>query len=74
MPALVEALNRDQPDALLTAPSAAGLLAQEQLDGRLAIRPNRIVLAGEVLADDLRRRIAAAWGSSPSRRMPPPRR
>jgi phenylacetate-CoA ligase len=58
---LVDALNRDQPEAILTAPSVAGMLAGEQLEGRLAIRPGRIVLAGEVLADDLIGRIADAW-------------
>jgi phenylacetate-coenzyme A ligase PaaK-like adenylate-forming protein len=65
LPELVDALNRDQPDAILTAPSVAGILAEEQLDGRLAIRPRRIALAGEVLADDLSLRVGAAWGIEP---------
>jgi phenylacetate-coenzyme A ligase PaaK-like adenylate-forming protein len=65
MPELVGALNRDRPEALLTAPSLAGMLAMEQLDGRLAIRPRRIVLAGEVLADGVIRRIADAWAIEP---------
>ena len=65
LPKLVDALNRDRPDALFTAATVAGMLAEEQLEGRLEIRPHRIVLAGEVLADDVRRRIADAWGGEP---------
>ena len=41
------------------------MLAEEQLEGRLEIQPERIVLAGEVLADDVRRRIADAWTIEP---------
>src|SRR5262249_30173570 len=53
---LVAGLNRDRPDVIFTAPTLAGMLAEEQLDGRLAIMPGAIVLAGEVLADDTIRR------------------
>jgi phenylacetate-coenzyme A ligase PaaK-like adenylate-forming protein len=47
------------------APSIAGLLAEEQLEGRLSIAPRWIVSAGEVLAGDVARRTAEAWGIEP---------
>jgi phenylacetate-coenzyme A ligase PaaK-like adenylate-forming protein len=58
----VEALNEYQPEALLAYASVVGALADEQLDGRLAIAPDLIVTTSEVLTDETERRIAAAWG------------
>ena len=65
LPELVATLNRDRPEAIVTVPSIAGLLAEEQLEGRLSIEPRATMLAGEVLTEDIRRRIAAAWGIEP---------
>jgi phenylacetate-CoA ligase len=65
LPELVRTLNADQPTALFTIPSLAGVIATEQLDGRLAIKLRKVVVAGEVLADDVRERIEAAWGVAP---------
>jgi phenylacetate-coenzyme A ligase PaaK-like adenylate-forming protein len=65
LPELVAALDRDRPEAIVTVPSIAGLLAEEQLEGRLSIEPRGIMLAGEVLTEDIARRVAAAWGIEP---------
>jgi phenylacetate-coenzyme A ligase PaaK-like adenylate-forming protein len=65
LPKILEALARDRPEALFTIPSLAGVLAQQQLDGQLAIAPNRVVLAGEVLGEELIARIAQAWAVTP---------
>ena len=65
LPELVATVNRDRPEAIVTVPSIAGLLAEEQLEGRLSIELRAIMLAGEVLTEDIRRRIAAAWGIEP---------
>jgi len=62
---LVGALNRDRPDQLFTVTSFAGLLAEEQLAGRLSIEPRSVVVSGEAVAEDVRRRIADAWGVEP---------
>jgi phenylacetate-coenzyme A ligase PaaK-like adenylate-forming protein len=62
---LVATLNKDLPEAIVTVPSIAGLLAEEQLEGRLSIELRGIMLAGEVLTEDIRRRVAAAWGIEP---------
>jgi phenylacetate-CoA ligase len=62
---LVERLNRFRPDAVLTYPSVMGALADEQLEGRLAIEPRRVAVGSEVLTEDTERRIEAAWGIRP---------
>jgi phenylacetate-coenzyme A ligase PaaK-like adenylate-forming protein len=41
------------------------ILADEQLAGRLHIHPHMIIPGSEVLTDETRRRIEAAWGHSP---------
>jgi phenylacetate-coenzyme A ligase PaaK-like adenylate-forming protein len=64
-PALVAALNDDQPEVLMSQVSVVGMLATEQLEGRLAIRPRRVMVSGEVLSEDMRWRIAEAWGTDP---------
>ena len=65
LPELLQAMNRDQPDAIFTLPTVAGMLAEHQLGGRLAIRPRWIVVAGEVLSDEVVRRIDEAWAVEP---------
>jgi phenylacetate-coenzyme A ligase PaaK-like adenylate-forming protein len=62
--AMVEALNRHQPEFLYAYGSVLGLLAGEQLDGRLRISPATIASSGETHTDELRDAIRAAWGSS----------
>ena len=65
LPELVDALNGDRPRTIFTNPGVVSLLAEEQLQGRLAIAPRHVVLAGEVLTDDVRRRLSDAWGIRP---------
>jgi len=65
VPELVAAVNGDRPELIVTVPSIAGLLAEEQLEGRLSAEPRGIVLAGEVLTEDIARRVTEAWGIEP---------
>ena len=65
VPELVTALNAYQPDAVPTYASIAALLAEEQLAGRLRIRPAIVAAGAEVLTADMRQRIVAAWGLEP---------
>ena len=62
--AMVEALNRHQPEFLYAYGSVLGLLAAEQLEGRLRIRPAAIASSGETHTDELRDAVQAAWGTS----------
>lgn len=66
LPELVAALNAYQPEALVGYPSIAGLLADEQLAGRLRIAPRGGAFGAEPLTPNLRRRIRAAWGFEPT--------
>ena len=61
----VAALNEYRPEVLLAYASVMGALADEQLDGRLAIEPELAITTSEVLTDDIVRRIEAAWGQTP---------
>ena len=63
---IVGRLNAWQPETLVAYASMAGLLAGEQLAGRLRIAPTAIFTASEVLTAAARRRVAAAWGRDPS--------
>jgi phenylacetate-CoA ligase len=65
LPEIVQTLNGDQPEAIFSVAGVAGLLALEQLEGRLAIRPRRIVVSGEVLTDGTIERVREAWGIEP---------
>ena len=62
---MVGQLNRWQPHVLTGYPSMMRILADEQLAGRLHIQPHLILPGSEVLTDETRRRIEAAWGHSP---------
>jgi phenylacetate-coenzyme A ligase PaaK-like adenylate-forming protein len=65
LPELVAALNAYQPEVLLGYPSVAGLLADEQLAGRLHIPLKSAGFGAEPLTPNLRSRIRAAWGFEP---------
>ena len=62
--AMVDALNRHRPEFLYAYGSVLGLLAAEQLDGRLRISPAIIASSGETHTDELRDLIRAAWGTT----------
>ena len=62
--AMVEALNRHQPEFLYAYGSVLGLLAAEQLEGRLRISPAIIASSGETHTDELRDAIRSAWETS----------
>jgi phenylacetate-CoA ligase len=64
VPAMVAALNRHQPEFLYAYGSVLGLLAAEQLDGRLRIAPAIIASSGETHTDDLRDAVRAAFATS----------
>jgi phenylacetate-coenzyme A ligase PaaK-like adenylate-forming protein len=59
---IVARLNAWQPEVLIAYASMMGDLADEQLAGRLQIRPRAVFTSSEVLAEQTRRRIVQAWG------------
>lgn len=61
LPDLVRHVQAAQPEVLLGYTSVIAALADEQLRGRLDIAPRAIGTTSEVLADDHRERIRAAW-------------
>lgn len=62
---LVSELNAYQPARLLGYPSMIGVLAAEQLDGRLDISPRHVTTSSEPQTPAVRARIEAAWGTVP---------
>jgi putative adenylate-forming enzyme len=62
---IVQRLNAWQPEMLVAYASMARLLADEQLAGRLRIAPHLVFTSSEVLTDETRRRVEAAWGHPP---------
>ena len=62
---IVQQLNVWQPHLLTGYPSMMRILADEQLAGRLHIHPHMILPGSEVLTNETRRRIEAAWGHTP---------
>jgi phenylacetate-coenzyme A ligase PaaK-like adenylate-forming protein len=62
---IVDRLNGWQPEMLIGYASMLRLLAEEQLAGRLAIHPQFIFSASEVLTDATRRLAAKAWSHPP---------
>jgi phenylacetate-CoA ligase len=66
LPRLVAGLDAMQPEVLICAASLGGLLADEQLAGRLHIAPRSVAFGSEALTPDLRRSIRAAWGVEPT--------
>jgi putative adenylate-forming enzyme len=62
---IVQCLNNWQPDMLVAYASMARILADEQSAGRLSIHSELVYTSSEVLTDETRRRIEAAWGHPP---------
>jgi putative adenylate-forming enzyme len=62
---IVQRLNAWQPEMLIAYASMARILADEQIAGRLRIQPHLIYTSSEVLTDETRRRVEAAWGQAP---------
>ena len=65
LPQTVEQLNDWRPDVLIAYASMAGILAEEQLAGRLHIQPRVVYSASEVLTHQTRQRVRQAWGDEP---------
>jgi putative adenylate-forming enzyme len=59
---VVERLNAFRPDSLVGYASILRILAEEQLAGRLAVSPEAVMSASEVLTDETRERIRRAFG------------
>ena len=62
---LVDALNDFQPDYIHTYATIASLLASEQKEGSLRIKPSVIVTSAEVLTDTIRELIRQVWDIIP---------
>jgi len=62
---LLPTLNAYQPEFVVGYPSVAGLLAGEQLAGRLSIAPRMFGLGSEPVTAEVRDRVHAAWGIDP---------
>jgi phenylacetate-coenzyme A ligase PaaK-like adenylate-forming protein len=62
VPELVRKLNDWQPEMFAGYPSILRVLADEQLAGRLHLHPHFVMSGSEVLTDETRRRVEAAWG------------
>ncbi len=61
----VEQLNKWQPEILVAYASMVGILAEEQLAGRLQIQPKVVYPASEVLTSRTRNQAKEAWGNEP---------
>jgi phenylacetate-coenzyme A ligase PaaK-like adenylate-forming protein len=62
---MVRQLNEWQPEILGGYAAVVGLLAEEQLAGRLQIGPRLVYASAELLTPGARQRIRQAWGSEP---------
>jgi phenylacetate-CoA ligase len=62
---IVQKLNNWQPDYLIGYASMAAILAEEQIAGRLHIHPAKTFTSSELLSDETRRRVKAAWRDEP---------
>ena len=63
---MVRALDAYQPEAIAGYPTVAGLLAEEQLEGRLHIAPRTLAFGSEPTTPDILARLDAAWGVRPA--------
>jgi phenylacetate-CoA ligase len=59
---IVQQLNDWQPDVFVAYASMAKILADEQFASRLHIQPKVVFTSSEVLTDETRRHVEAAWG------------
>ncbi len=66
LPEIVADLEALQPDALVTLGSLAGILAAEQLAGRLRIAPRAVMSTSEPLTPESAELIRRAWSVSAS--------
>ncbi|HET6697372.1 MAG TPA: AMP-binding protein [Gaiellaceae bacterium] len=62
---MTAALDAYRPEAVIGYASVLALLAQEQLEGRLSIRPRIAMATSEVLTDETVGWVEEAWGSPP---------
>ncbi len=62
---IVQQLNDYQPNLLIAYASMSRILAEEQLAGRLHIRPDKAFAVSERLTEETRRRVKMAWGDEP---------
>lgn len=62
---IVEGLNAWQPENLIVYASMSRVLAEEQLEGRLRIKPRAVMCSSEVLTDEAVARVERAWGTRP---------
>lgn len=65
LPEIVAGLNEWQPENLIVYASMSRVLAEEQLAGRLQIKPRAVMCSSEVLTDEAVARVERAWGSKP---------
>jgi phenylacetate-coenzyme A ligase PaaK-like adenylate-forming protein len=63
LPEIVAALNDWQPEAVVAYASMAALLAAEQAEHRLVIRPRAVFTSSEVLTAQMRERLEQVWGN-----------
>ncbi|RPI33678.1 MAG: phenylacetate--CoA ligase family protein [Chloroflexota bacterium] len=62
---MVQQLNDWQPEVLIAYASMVDILAEEQLAGKLHIKPSVVYAASEVLTEKTRKTAADAWGDEP---------
>ncbi len=62
---LVADINNFQPQYIHAYPSMATLLAEEQLEGKLDIKPEYLLTGGELVTEAMRNAIRRAWGIRP---------
>lgn len=65
LPQLTAALAAFQPDVIGGYPSMLALLAEEQLAGRLQVRPRKVMTVSEVRTPEMAETMRVAWGVAP---------
>lgn len=64
LPQVVDALNAYQPEIVMTYPSFIRRLAEEQVAGRLRIKPRQLSSTAETLTANVRELALSTWGAS----------